>query len=274
MNILERFEEVVIDNDSRIAEADRDFCINREDRYISELESLNMAIDFLKSTFESNKLILNCNGNDKLIESLFKDNAKKIEGEISALKYGFINDVQSYFIDKYSLKTYTLSPHDVPMEKATYKHLLDHIIKQLKGMSLEESGSECVKACFRGCFENWRGEMPKIQGDRAILKNMVSFSGICEDRIEESGRIWSLVKAISFYEQQSLEALGYVKDSFPFGWDKHLRLGDEVAFSDLSVKIKSFKLYKNGRVDLRFHSKEMAQEFWKVLELDKIELRQ
>lgn len=73
-------------------------------------------------------------------------------------------------------------------------------------------------------------------------------------------------KALSFYEFEMLEYVGVFKHAFPDG-DIDVLDFKEIYETPQSGRLKSMKLFKNGKVDLTFKKEEYATEFMKLYAL-------
>lgn len=272
MNILERFEEVVIDNDSRISEDDRVFCINREQQFKEYVAVKNKGIAFIEHCLNSNALLLEVDGNLDMITNCFNGDIQGIKDSITSEQGKFFRDIDSHFKTKYNLSFESLNSVSYEAVDVNYSLLVDNIINQLEGMSLTEFGEDKLKADFRGGFY-MRSQNPEVKGDKLVMYDYLYVKNQWEDEYHleyDCKSAINMLKAISYFEQGSTHMLNYIRESLPLGYGKNITVGSEVMFSDLCEKVKSYKIYKNSRVDIRFHSKELAQEFFNTMELHKV----
>lgn len=145
--------------------------------------------------------------------------------------------------------------------KLTYNDVLDQIFIQLGGRTFIEQALEEIKEkCHSAAWETYHGK-PEYE----VKNDTIRFTGyFCSYDNWYSHEKWSLfdnmkniLRALAFFET------GMV-GSYPQNIALLLGYGDKeystVAFTDCT-KINQLKMFKNHRVDVKFTSKEFAEQF-------------
>lgn len=79
-----------------------------------------------------------------------------------------------------------------------------------------------------------------------------------------------LSRVLSYFETLQFNNIKeYISSKFDYvGYNVHVET-DEVMFEDCK-RVKSIKLFKNRKIELKFHNKHLALEFFQMFELDQI----
>lgn len=289
-NLLDKLAAVEIKADNRISEADRRFCEIHQQAYHEAKDALQKIHDQWESISERQTELLSPIEEDRYCLNKYirissidaSDFIKKIE----ALPETFINKLVSYFNSTYkvSIKEFLITGNLLPTKpdsgiwdpehkaetayheklrsmKLTYKDVLDQIFIQLGGQSFTDRALDEIKErCHSAAWDSYHGT-PEYE----LKKDTIRFTGyFCNYENWYSHEKWSLcdgmkniLRGLAFFETSIISSypqniaclLGYD--------DKEYSI---FSFNDCS-KLEQLKMFKNHRVDVKFASKELAEQF-------------
>ena len=285
MSFLDKFNAVEITSDSRITEADRNFCQSRQACYEYSLARLRELTDTIHQYKETEKSMSDDGDNHYFhIDGFSK--------EIESSHLNFTGSIISYFTKTYALDLdsdqikkalmpekpmYNLYDYDVELVKETnqqrdewekliyetlvinYNDILDHIFAQLNGLSFQELALQQLKDKARRAgnyIDRYSGEPQKAL--YTLKSNTLTFDGCYRDygHWELYDRTKAILRAASHFE------FGNFDVPTAYGW--HDLLGSWRYDSDqydMEGKIIRFKSFKNRRFDIKFASPQLAQQF-------------
>lgn len=189
---------------------------------------------------------------------------RKIQERIKELKENFVYQICRYFMNKYNVTIDYKSIYNKYDTTVTAQNILDEIVEQLDGFTFVEKAQQEIK-------QQLQKEITKnteVKDNKLILSNFFYLDqfdlkwGDYKLSYNSYDRAETLLKALYLYEynitqlteeaEQLLKTLKYSKND------------DVFTTHELNLnKIKSIKLYKNGRVDIEFTSSHYAREFAK-----------
>lgn len=286
MSLLDKFNAVEITADSRITEADRNFCKSRQVCYEYSLARLRELTDTIYQCREMEKTM-----SEDGINYYFTITG--YSKEIKSSHWNFIENIVSYFAKTYSLDLYAdkiktaLIPeepsynryyYDTELAKEVnqkheewenlicgtlvinYNDILDHIFAQLNGLSFQELALEQLKDKSRAAanyIDRYSGKL--IKEFYTLKAATLSFDGCYRDYGNWSlyDKTKSILRAAAHFE------FGNFNTPTVYGW--HDLLGKwsygEDQYDLTTEKIIRFKSFKNRRFDIKFASPQLAQQF-------------
>ena len=287
MNALEKLQAVQISADNQISEADRRFCKAHQSAYkeakdmLSELkyiweDALNRQHQLLEP-YETSRYTL-----DKYI-SVPNFSVRDIEQRLENIHRVFINNLVDHFNSVYKVSldsqeiTDTLLPqkpksdcfspnteavdeYEKMMRSMTVEHkdVLDQIFIQLGGRTfLERALDEIKEACHKAAWCTYSGKAEyELKNDAVRFTYGCQFSDLFE-KWELTDSMKKILRGLAYFES---EILGY----YPAAIENLLgysRLEDPSVEFTSYTKLHSLRMFKNGRVDVKFKNKNYADKF-------------
>ena len=194
--------------------------------------------------------------------------------KVAKLQNSFVGKIYSYFQDTYHVElndkpyydaksnwNYDYRSKTIDFVPLHYDEFVEKIIDELGGLSFQELYKKQLRekvhsACYNSGRERW---------DMAVKNNTIKFDGLLYWQDWYSGyeaselqNFRNMVKAISWFEY------GFAT------WYSQLNVfcNYRVEWNNIeplieidSEKIKSFRLYRNGRVDIKLQKPEFARQF-------------
>lgn len=290
MDLLQKFSDVEVKDDTRITETDKHFCKAHQAAYdnarsaLLELkyfwEDMISNQDNLISSIEKPSTLYLLDGNALKISS------EKIDEQIKTTHSTFTSELIQYFNKTYKI---SISSHEVltallpkqpevsrhfdelnewkAYEKAMlelslqYTDILEQIFIKLDGRNLQEQAMhELLGKCHEAAW-NSHHKTPGYVRKKAVIQ----FSDYaCSYSARYSYESWELtqktkhiLQGIAHYETDSFSLIPSTISSIIGSYD----LKSDFFEFPTCKKLQSIKLYKNGRVDIRFATEEYAQQF-------------
>ena len=282
MNALDKLAAVQIEADNRVSETDRQFCEAHQAAYMDAKASLN-ELEYMWTDIVSRQ--------SKLLESatavwnnvqeythLSRFSEQDIRNQLEELNDLFISNLVRYFNHRYKVsldadsiidkpKKDYLSPNTEAVTEyhqklrtmtVDYKEVLEQIFVQLGGRTfLERALDEIKEGCHKAAWCTYNGK-----AEYELKNDTVRFTYGCRfDTIFEK---WSLndsmkeiLRGLAYFET---EALGYYPAGIANLLDWSYKEEPVISFSTYT-KLQSLRMFKNGRVDIKFKSKDYASRF-------------
>ncbi len=290
MNLLEKFDRVKICADNCITEADRQFFQRQQAIYQDAVEGFYQIAVLWTDMCNRQKVSLSDSEDmddtwkKKYLVSLWwpEITVGKILNHISTLHKEFIFTVVSYLNDTYHLSLdadnvkdglfpeelkFTGQEETVDWSKLSpvvlrYENAIELILSWFHGRTFEEQAPyELTEQCHLAA---WREHDHKANFEQK--KNLVKLlGGACEYGSYGSRQRWHIHKSA----KNILKALAYFEtgafSQYPDGINDLLS-EEYCLWYDLweledCEKLEKIKLFKNGRMDIRFTSEDYARQF-------------
>ena len=254
MNLFEKFEQVKIENTSRISTNDQEVCENLH-------SELTKVVDFCSK----NEQFLTKNAVNSVF---FSSKALHSENEkiLVEAKDHFITEVFHHFSSTYKVSLNSFDCKNKYDQTVTWQVLVDEIIEQLGGCSFKEKAAAEVRKNFFDTIGRWT--KVSIKGQRLTIPNYIhvedSYRGKEYIRLSyySHENFSKLFKAIMLYERGEVDSSWQsLMSGFDFGGNiLKTDLLCEHDFSWLN-KFQSLRLFKNSNVILKFVSSEDCEKF-------------
>jgi hypothetical protein len=251
-DIFSKFDDIEINNNSRISANDEEFCKEQEKLYNEYIDYTNNYIQYLTENTLSN-IFLNS-------ASLIKEMEEKRENN----KNWFISKIVSYFRDTYKV-TLKYEPIQTKYKlDITYNTIIDEIIEQLEGYNFRDKAEKEIKDEFKHTirYEKIQIKNKKISIDSFFYAESYDYGRGKEYRVGYSSdeKFNKLFKALSHFSYHAYE------NYFSTVYNTITREENDKVFTSHSLAnngVLTLKLYKNGKIDLEFSTSEYARKFAK-----------
>lgn len=259
--LLNKFDMVTIENDTRISEFDRKYCEKQERMYNEAVTAMKQTLELFKGIYE------NYSDSDKKNYKHYIDShsdIRHIEDRLTDFKNSFIHRIISHFEKTYNV---TLRDSDINRKykdiEVTYNNIVDEIFEQLGGFNFEEKAvNELIKACKETVYNDTK---IKVTKNKLSIQDFVYWQSYSWDNSYtigySDGKVNSLFKALSHFEEGSTDTLFYYDQIY-----EQLNAGsreyDILSKFEIGYNIvESIKFFKNGKVEIVFQTHEQAQQF-------------
>lgn len=287
MNALDKLDAVQIEADSRISETDRQFCEAHQAAYMDAKASLAeleyMWTDIVGRQSKLLKPAAAVWNNVQEYIHLPRFSEQDIRNQLEELNDLFIFNLVRYFKSRYKISLDVgsiidmLLPHKPksdyysPNTEAVaeyyqklramtvdYKDVLEQIFVQLGGRTfLERAQDEIKEACHKAAWCTSHGKAKyELRNDTIQFTNGCHFDVLFEKwKLNDSMK--KILRGLAYFET---EALGYypVAISNLLNWSYK---EDPVISFSTYTKLQSLRMFKNGRVDVKFKSRDYASRF-------------
>ena len=286
MNLLEKFEAVTVEADGRITPEDKALCEAHQAAYDAAVQSFQELAFIWEDMENTQKELLGGEGARYLSSHNGPEiSQRRINDHLKYLHREVICNIVRHFNTTYNV---SVSYGDVcknllPQEpgfssydnmevfeeyhnklretKVRYEDVVDQVILLLDGRSFaEQAFYELAEKCHNAAWNLYQKEA-KYERKKALITFNGYFCSVrhysWQDEWELDNKAQDILRGAAHFETGSFhiyplgfsELLGYSRSS-----------SNEHEFSTCK-KVKSLKMFKNGRVDIRFTSETHAAEF-------------
>lgn len=267
MNLLNMFDNIEIKNTTRLTGEDLHFCELQDKIYNNAYESTYKLQETIKKLNENEIKELNTN---------YQRSSKTyVHYHTNATTYGFnkydfeklfnnLNDnlvsgIVYYFENKYSLELdYEKIKKSAKDKRINYNFIIDIIFEELGGFSFIDKANQQVKDKLKDKTKQYAREKQKVQvkNNKVIIDSFVREDSWTANEIsynyrEELGILFNAINMFCNNEQSSeyIDELSNIRQMKEY---------------DLNFSIcSSIKIFKNGRIDIKFSNGNNALAFAK-----------
>ena len=290
MNLLERFAAVEVKTICRISEADKQFCERQQATYTAALYGFQELIYFWEDMLSTQKALLEQADNapyNKYLTSSGDDGLKitihRLRMQIDSLHRKFLYELADYFQSAYliSIQADTLEAELFPPKPVKYgnqgkqelkEYLLwsstvhlkymdvaAHILHQFDGRQFSEQS--LYELCHQCNEDVWSGAKHTARFERkyAVITFLDCFCSYRHDHNDWmfTDKMKTVLRCAAHFETGSI---GTCPAGFP-----QPPFDDSITINQLDFngyeRLVQMRLFKNGRVDLRFTSEGNANQF-------------
>lgn len=290
VNLLDKIDSIEVKAEDRISQEDRIFVQNTQALYLKALSQLEEWDKLFKEKaknqveveegFETTEYgsVYSKGANEKDFTSRYQFTTQYPIMHIKKLKdclnYSATREVITHFAGVYTIKLSIDDYEKVKSKKGKedfkqvdFENIVDWILHQTGGISLKDKGVQELKDKFTSEV-NWsRDSAPRTK----ISKNMVSLTDYQWYETDWNGRkrlryddrkYNCLLLALSHFEDGSTKHRNFSSELSAVGRGHDRYFDFETTYmADNSDKLISLKYYKNGKVDIKFKTNDLAQEF-------------
>ncbi|RRJ54640.1 hypothetical protein EHV15_34145 [Paenibacillus oralis] len=246
-DIMAKFDAVKIGGNMLISDEDKEFCEQHQIRIDAAVALILKAKQFYVDNEMSNIFLSTKN--------LIKDLDEKLTSKIDS----FVSKIVTHFRTTYSVtinrEKFRKYDHTI-----TYKDVVDDILLQMDGMNFSEKANEEIKEAVRNTIYN--SSKVKVQSLKVAIADYLYFeswfSGSWLNKRDEN--LAKLLRGVELFESGKTTT----RDTLAIIANDRIRKDwfDEFSFTFMN-KFESLKCFKNGKVELKFKSHELALQFAK-----------
>ena len=286
MNLLDKFDAVTVEADFRITPEDKAFCEAHQAAYDAAIQSFHELAFFWEDMENTQKELLGSKEETYLSSRDGPEISQhRINAHLEWLHRAVISNIVYHFNSTYhvSVRDDYVANNLLPQmpdlriyenkeareayhkklreAKIRYEDVFDQMLLLLDGRSFtEQAFHELAEKCHKAA---WNLYQNKANYERK--KALISFNGyFCslhhyswQDEWTLEDKTQDILRGVAHYETGSF-------DVYPLGFSELLGYqrspNNEHEFSTCK-KVKGLKMFKNGRVDIRFTSETYAAEF-------------
>lgn len=290
MELLQKFAAVEIQTDRRITETDKDYCEQHQKAYEAAISGFLELGFFWEDMNKMQRELLGDSNSPFYHDYLASHDGpsisqRSINNHIEALHRDFIMNLTHYFNSTYSVSVESSEISEVllpekpegrwqdnyveiskayhtQMQSLTvrYQDVVDQIILRLNGRSFSEQAFyELFTKCHCAAWDD-STQKPKFERKKDTLSftgYFCRFRGWPYDGWEVCDGMKEILYGLAHYETDSYRV-------FPVGFSELFRyneIKEPLVEFPTCEKVKQMKLFKNNRVDLKFHSPQFAEQF-------------
>jgi len=282
MGILENFATVEIPGRDRLAESDVQLCESHQSAYEAAVEDFKVLLEKWKAACERQRQYLMENHTEiqfspylRMEKQITVDSLLR---QLKNLDYVFMNQIIGVIRSRYHV---TIDSEEIwqalsePSEEQKadmgqteqkenkrnfirYEKIIEQILLQFSGRDFHEQAVFELKSQCRKAAKNYRGEPSYEERGNCLA---FSYGASCSEWA--GSPTWKLLdcmekvlRGLAYYERGDFILPRSIAEI-----EQQYRLeNSEFQFSDCE-KIQSMKLYKNGRVDIRFRKGDFLNQF-------------
>lgn len=251
-DIFSKFDNIEINNNSRISENDEEFCKEQEKEYQQFIKFSEDYIQYL----ESNTLKNSMYDSQSLINEMNTERNNKY--------CWFINKIVDYFKSTYKVTLTADTIHKKYDITIDYNTIVSEVIEQLGGYEFADKAEKEIKDAFKNTIRN---DNIKIKNNKISIESFF----YAESYDYSKGKEYS----VSYSSDEKFHKLFKAMSHFLFKVNENYfnnlyntitRKKDDDVFKSHEISnsgIKTLKLYKNGKIDIEFSSTEYTRKFAK-----------
>lgn len=269
-DLLSMFDDIEIENNSRIENNDLTFCQDQENIYNKLVDVYsNLAEQLVKveAMAKEHNAKFNVNNNSYIYDTAYSESLKErdIEDKINNMKERYISKVCHYFQTKYNVTIdyAAIQKKYKDTKELSYDTIIDEIFIQLDGFSFIEKAEKEMKDKLKNDI---RYSSTKAKSNKVILGDFVSIDtwqkkwGSIEISYNSDSKIECLLNALQHFDNGNTVKNKHLKELYLTLTNK--KNDDVFTKHELTLnKVKSIKVYQNGKIDIEFASTEYALKF-------------
>ena len=266
-NILSKFDDIQINNNSRISAEDEDFCKTEQEEY-------NVAITMMLNLMEE---IKKSSGMDLLKGKWYEEKTsnryldsyklKEIVLIIDGIKESFISRITYHFSNKYNVTIKKDRMQKNYGYDITYNNIIDDIILQLDGFTFIEKAVKELKDKTRTTYNysDYRKVSNMIiKNNKVIIDARFAYKDSIWNQYRLSGDFGNIFTALYHFEDGTIPTdrtelhnkyCGYENERKESNFDKYT--------PETLTKVISIKFFKNGKLEIEFKNNQYAFNFSK-----------
>ena len=266
-DILSKFDNIEINNNSRISADDEEFCIVEQEQYnIAITMMLNLMEEIKKS---SGMDLLNGKWYEEKSSNKYLDSykLKEIVLIIDGIKQTFIDKITYHFSNKYNVTIKKERMQKNYGYDITYNNIIDDIILQLDGFTFTEKAIKELKDKTRTTYsysDYRKTSNMSIKNNKVIIDGRYAYKDSIWNQYRLNGDFGKIFTALYHFENGTMPTDGTELHNRYCGYanEKNENNYDKYEITTLT-KATAIKFFKNGKLEIEFKSNQYATYFAK-----------
>ena len=290
IDLLKKFESVEIKTDKRISERDLLFCETHQQAYDEARMALTDMKERMSAAVKMQREILGTSAEDERVDLPYigghdSITVSKIKDQLEGIQSMFIEKIIRYFNHTYNVSVSCDAAQSILLPQKPerdygswdskaeteyhrtlrslclhYDDIVDQIVIQLNGRTFAERAfDELREACHKAAWNEYQ-QSPNYE----LKKDTLCIPGYACGLKDWGSKPWELrdktkdiLRGIAHFETGSY-------DYYPCGFSDLLGWGgtsEPITEFSLCNKIRQLRMFKNGRVDMKFADAQTAKQF-------------
>lgn len=296
MLILNKFENVKIENTNRISEEDKNFCEIHNKAYEKTLNVYKQTLNHLIELYNEQIATLpDHNGKIGISYNLYVDmygdiGISKIVDTIQKLQEKFISKICYYFSNKYNVtiesndiyakyksnelkyekrenKDHTLNENLLEYKYFDYNNIIDEIFEQLGGFTFKEKAIDEIKNATREIYsynDYRKSSNMNIKNNKLIIDGYYAYKDSIWNEYRLTGDYGKIFTSLYYFDSNTIVTNNTELHNKYCGYENEKNQNNFEKYNPYSLaKVKSIKFYKNGKLEIEFKNSEDTQQFAK-----------
>lgn len=267
-NVLDLFKNVTVDHKNLLSVQDEQFGKDVEKAYSEKISTLSGILDTLKKS--ANPVIYPASYNGYKYTFDYMNLIGTTEKEIAITLESFVGAVTSYFRNEYNVSVKAdgretsrfVDENAAHPENVNFDIIFEKFVfEKLGGLNFKEKAIKEIKDNCRANFQYNKGEIKKntieVSSFFWIDSFLHQYYNQAEIRYDSKVRLYDLMNAIALFDESAEANITWFKSAVNNGKNEAI-----IRVHDLGDKILSIRLFKNGKIILKFNTFENCRRFY------------
>jgi hypothetical protein len=266
-DIMNQFDNIEINNNSRISQEDEEFCKNEQEQYN---KAITMMLNLLEEIKKASGMdLLNGKWYDLKSNNKYLDSYKLKEMKIiiDGMKESFIERIVSHFSNKYNV---TIKKERMQKNfgyEITYDNIIDDIILQLDGFTFTERAVQELKVKTRNTYhynDYRKTSNMEIKNTKVIIDGYYAYKDTIWNEYRLKGDFGNIFTALYHFDNGTIPTSGTELHNRYCGYDNERKIRNYDKYEpETLTKVTGIKFFKNGKLEIEFKSNQFASQFAK-----------
>lgn len=267
-NVLDLFKNVTVDHKNLLSVQDEQFGKDVEKAYCEKISTLSGILDTLKKS--ANPVIYPASYNGYKCTFDYMNLIGTTEKEIAIALESFIGAITSYFRNEYNVSVEAderetsrfVDENAAHPENVNFNIIFEKFVfEKLGGLNFKEKAIKEIKDNCRANFQYNKGKIKKntieVSSFFWIDSFLHQYYNQAEIRYDSKVRLYDLMNAIALFDESAEANITWFKSAVNNGKNEAI-----IRVHDLGDKILSIRLFKNGKIILKFNTFENCRRFY------------
>lgn len=253
-DILGKFDDIEIENNSRISSEDKEYCEKQQEKYSASVkmyQNMLQTVTTYKEQFVQK--------DNQFWDTGFMDwrDINNLKERIEKMRDHLVYNICDHFSEKYNvtIDTKFKTKYD---GNITYDNILDEIFLQLDGFNFEEKAIQEIKD---KCKNAVRHDKITVKNSKLIIDGSFSYIDSIWKQHKLRGDYDKIFNALTYYDNGSTKGNKELIERY-YGYENERKERNYEKYEPYSLtKARSIKFLKNGKLEIEFVDFTTAQKF-------------